>query len=119
MNCPRREQEAVPNAGRCSRTDGALLHMTAWFLQRLLLLGRCQWVHATDRPVLLEVLGRRRGCYTQGSRDLFVSWAVKLVQFVLLNGNRSKVPSHLSDTHEDGWGKKEKRDKGQKALGQA
>lgn len=51
---------------------------------------------------------------------LVISWAVKIVLFVLLTGSRSKVPSRLLDTHEDGWReKKEKRDNGWKAIEQA
>ena len=47
-------------------------------------------------------------CWEEGSvarriAEIFViSWAVKIVLFVLVNGNRTKVPSHLLDNHEDG-----------------
>ena len=45
------------------------------------------------------------GGVTHRIAEIFViSWAVKIVLFVLLNGNRSKVPSHLLDSHEDGLG---------------
>lgn len=54
-----------------------------------------------------------KGGYRQDSRDLGISWAMKIVlSSVLSTGDRSKVPSYLLETREDGWGEKARRENG-------
>lgn len=93
MNCPRRGikelmelfstlQDVFGSSSYCSRD--ANMYMP--------------WTHCAFGS---SVLGGRRGV-PQDSRDLCHLWGCEIVLFVLLNGSRGKVLSHLLDTH-GGW----------------